>query len=116
MRISDWSSDVCSSDLWRDDRRHLERFLPENRFPHFRDALETDSWRNPAIRRRASRRPQTLPQASTKQPIWRFCSVMTQSGHCAYLTIRIRAWFHAKGEIIHGLISRSEEHTSELQS
>src|SRR3546814_19128156 len=26
MRISDWSSDVCSSDLWRDEQLHVEYF------------------------------------------------------------------------------------------
>src|SRR3546814_9009664 len=32
MRISDWSSDVCSSDLWTD---HMTTVFPEIRLKHF---------------------------------------------------------------------------------
>src|SRR3546814_13819174 len=39
MRISDWSSDVCSSDLFIDENTEIE-LLPEYQEPH--DARRTD--------------------------------------------------------------------------
>src|SRR3546814_9476726 len=94
MRISDWSSDVCSSDLVR---------------PHWRRRWQTPSyhWPNP-------------PSGDSKRPaaglpgwlIRRFCpsfKSMTQKNY--YITTPIY-YVNDKPHIGH----RSEEHTSELQS
>src|SRR3546814_15312894 len=41
MRISDWSSDVCSSDLWHSNIMTIHRML--GFYPEFYDAVDPDS-------------------------------------------------------------------------
>src|SRR3546814_10280482 len=96
MRISDWSSDVCSSDLcWRH-----RWFSPSNR--HFpldcQDILPR--WVRPfSAPRSASPRPSATPIISARG--WRCC---------ARITVRSSAPPARRPR------PRSEEHTSELQS
>src|SRR3546814_1677752 len=91
MRISDWSSDVCSSDLYS--------ALPAHR----RDSLETSGpepmQANPGIQRRCARRFGDLaPKQGTHCPA-------AGSTNCDPPDV----WPQFG-------VSRSEEHTSELQS
>src|SRR3546814_7147491 len=87
MRISDWSSDVCSSDLQRDEAR---RFVAVFR-PHTRNA-DDDHAVEMARDREIVRRPPRL----AAQPLER----------------KDRDALQRLGNMEH----RSEEHTSELQS
>src|SRR3546814_6794460 len=88
MRISDWSSDVCSSDLRRklDDAasRYLARTLPQAYINHC--ACDDDVVRTDLVLNRLSR-----------------------------LCIRYR-WQDCQANRLDSDPTRSEEHTSELQS
>src|SRR3546814_1905972 len=94
MRISDWSSDVCSSDLNADDY-----FLASHRAPTWLVAVSV---------------------LSTEQSTATFLGVPDNSfrGNYTYLTsvigALIGAWLVAA--ILMPRFYRSEEHTSELQS
>src|SRR3546814_6908368 len=89
MRISDWSSDVCSSDLqpqkahqlaWRIKAADIAQFGQQDHGRHFVDATQGDQ----RLHHRCQR------------PLW-------------------QGPLHLDGEISHSP-ARSEEHTSELQS
>src|SRR3546814_9135944 len=91
MRISDWSSDVCSSDLRRRPKEDVrERRYGISAYPGFRYRPRCSK---PAAVRRAARRsyrfPTSLPPARTA---------------CPSFSLPVSP------------LSRSEEHTSELQS
>src|SRR3546814_1887578 len=92
MRISDWSSDVCSSDLSRQEQQYLgalvrthRRKIPGNAFDALPDHLLASARRSAALLRIA---------------------VLLHRGYDAREIPRLDA--AAEG--------RSEEHTSELQS
>src|SRR3546814_10916286 len=90
MRISDWSSDVCSSDLAQGGHHDICCHLDS----HSTEALCSETVCEGAFaRRRLLRR---LPLA---------CSPLARLGLCA-----------ARLDAAHRLLARSEEHTSELQS
>src|SRR3546814_5296709 len=96
MRISDWSSDVCSSDLHRLDRLWT---LVQDTCP----LPLLDHWRDTVLALLQTRRMLTgLPLA-----------LGPLEGH--RLALDVPALTKALGELIRTL-SRSEEHTSELQS
>src|SRR3546814_8537144 len=123
MRISDWSSDVCSSDLLR------EIFLGNLRFEQIQahtgatpkvltvrlKRLEANGMVERRLYRERPPRHEYRPTAKG------------EAFHAVLLTLRAwgEAWCKAPGaeravEYIHcdyeGLAGRSEEHTSELQS
>src|SRR3546814_6061561 len=98
MRISDWSSDVCSSDLVHD--RHLDE-IDAGRFQRFEEAA-----RQP--HRDAIMRPGLLALARLETQHARFghrFAVEIGEQGCRRLVVRNI-----------GARIRSEEHTSELQS
>src|SRR3546814_3426431 len=90
MRISDWSSDVCSSDLpLRSSRRRGQSA-----------ATEAAGGRG---------HEQISMSASPKLRLFGGFSLSDASGEVAGLTLR-------KKEALIAFLARSEEHTSELQS
>src|SRR3546814_5723444 len=98
MRISDWSSDVCSSDL-RHNARRPKRKRPEQVRPLFVHSLVGGS---AAVDRRAPAAPD-IDSDEEEQP--HHVDEMPVPGG------GFEAEMLARGEI-----ARSEEHTSELQS
>src|SRR3546814_2239030 len=103
MRISDWSSDVCSSDL-----RHPHRNPPETAAPRRAPAQE-----HTAVAVRADPPNQTQPSSL---PI----HMVPPQGRSAKRAIEFN--LHILGQAFENLRHqalvkvRSEEHTSELQS
>src|SRR3546814_3726058 len=103
MRISDWSSDVCSSDLSRhrqSNSSYLSSSSSEVRrvtFVRFGDCIPAKSSVPPAMMNAMGRR---LCFASFRQ-----LRRSTEDG-----------FDDAKGCVCHSPTQRSEEHTSELQS
>src|SRR3546814_3032842 len=112
MRISDWSSDVCSSDLGRlavQSRSGALGYVPHVRPPGIKQDEEAEQqqrqvgeahrpsrnrcWRHPAARARRSSHPLVVAGASSRASASRRASAATCQRR-----------------------SRSEEHTSELQS
>src|SRR3546814_4746766 len=88
MRISDWSSDVCSSDLSEELRcRHLR--LPGTAWTRSSTATSGKLWRN------------CLPVSRCRVP-----SAASSSGRRFCDGLNVEGW----------VSFRSEEHTSELQS
>src|SRR3546814_1395544 len=88
MRISDWSSDVCSSDLGTTTNGAWENFLPISGF--------TSSSACSAVVAPAD----TMPALTNDQNLNRTARVVDRNGTRRYVTVA----------------GRSEEHTSELQS
>src|SRR3546814_6728818 len=95
MRISEWSSDVCSSDLIRDRSSQNTHRLPGSAGRHYEAQARRKSWFHP-----------TAPDGA-----------MPPGRHAGY-TYQAGRPFRAPGKrILKGRIhGRSEEHTSELQS
>src|SRR3546814_4120585 len=111
MRISDWSSDVCSSDLVRVDRR-CDRIEQE------RHVVIDDREPHPARARRVAR--QRLDREPRLARLARFGGRRDERGRFLLLGFAEGVKLGGKcpiGEVTRQLIrQRSEEHTSELQS
>src|SRR3546814_2265221 len=90
MRISDWSSDVCSSDLWRRSGRRFGRRSGRH-FRRRRSPTQPGGWRCTMTRRTATTWTAT-PGTATTTPAATRSATAGRRG------------------------TRSEEHTSELQS
>src|SRR3546814_2349954 len=108
MRISDWSSDVCSSDLRRkpvgglavaafEHRAHRHRRVVGARLHHLPLAVEAGQEAGPARRQRGG----IVAGANVQMPV-------IERGGIGLERVIIA------GETLH--LVRSEEHTSELQS
>src|SRR3546814_5556886 len=115
MRISDWSSDVCSSDLGRGSsarhrRENGDLFRPGNRSIHWRERLVYGDTQLLRLRQRFS---VTVAQAA--QPPYQPGDVghPGRQGHGFGVLADL---FANPGEIENVHVPRSEEHTSELQS
>src|SRR3546814_2922547 len=118
MRISDWSSDVCSSDLVREQpvqhRIFRKLYRADDAGPRRAAPLRPWHHRRPPPLRRA-RQPEVLTMAETahsgeRRPL--------PSSLIGALEERFGDRFQ-RGEAVlgqHGSSERSEEHTSELQS
>src|SRR3546814_10072829 len=108
MRISDWSSDVCSSDLGRPPERSGGRFLAIAR-----SACAPDRWEVCAhevgcsVGLARSARCAAGPSAEM-----RLCAVLTIPT-CEKACGKFPSWRRERGSYCS---ARSEEHTSELQS
>src|SRR3546814_4600560 len=91
MRISDWSSDVCSSDLGRDGRRHMLRTGIAVQAGELIDAAVMDA-----------------------SALSRFVGEQTDDARAQGVLFSL----HLKATMmkVSDPIMRSEEHTSELQS
>src|SRR3546814_3036698 len=104
MRISDWSSDVCSSDLFS-----CKRFL-SGRFRHRTEIIAcSNSGALSALRSSGSNRI-TIKTNCTTGVIVRG----NREGDTAWIYVRIENGHNRNAQRIGFL--RSEEHTSELQS
>src|SRR3546814_7335435 len=95
MRISDWSSDVCSSDLGRELDWRLKKFAQRLK----RDALEGVRYRDDRLQISPVR---TIATPDAEALADRLDAMMPR--------IRITELLHEVAQ------ERSEEHTSELQS
>src|SRR3546814_8861316 len=104
MRISDWSSDVCSSDLRHGARRGRRRRTPRTGLPAQSGGVDAGA----AARRAGS--PEALNHTSVaglhsglrpKQPVGLDTDLL---GNCSCIALPPAS------------MQRSEEHTSELQS
>src|SRR3546814_9791599 len=102
MRISDWSSDVCSSDLHDDDLAAYARLSPVRRTSRARRRLLSDRRERQAFsgfrKRHRGQHPGPQPSPSDQRD--------PEAGGDADACVE-PLWFAA---------ARSEEHTSELQS
>src|SRR3546814_1042633 len=96
MRISDWSSDVCSSDLRPDQRPRPRAWLPAGRLDRRAVAHRTE-----AASRESPRRRQAIHA--------RACRGDARVREAGHPDLRLRQQHPPDG-------LRSEEHTSELQS
>src|SRR3546814_8185999 len=100
MRISDWSSDVCSSDLWKLVHQPNARLRCSD---HYADRVHgnCDVWQWPLGRRRTPMRIKAEPGTDAMHATRRFQAVDAP---------------RAIPDIVRKRAPRSEEHTSELQS
>src|SRR3546814_1027034 len=103
MRISDWSSDVCSSDLQRDEAR---RFVAVFR-PHTRNA-DDDHAVEMARDREIVRRPPRLAAQPLERKDRDALQRLGNMEHAPAADVEVE-----RGDM---RAVRSEEHTSELQS
>src|SRR3546814_3304233 len=102
MRISDWSSDVCSSDLCIGRRRKKRHFAALHSLP----ALEIIG----PVRqggRTINEEPMALRVGVERQP---------RARSCYQADSKQRISQHGRANASHDLTARSEEDTSELQS
>src|SRR3546814_7167439 len=105
MRISDWSSDVCSSDLGWTAACGKQRDIPSGKVEMFDIAALENA---PCIAE------------------FHFGAGRTRAGNCCHLVARERAFrqdlhhlapdISGRADNRHPITHRSEEHTSELQS
>src|SRR3546814_1445732 len=107
MRIRDWSSDLCSSDLRTDRRRHAVAGVGVVPFGRSARGARLSGDREPAVRRLPRRaahlwRDPARPILSGSPP------PQSRGGH--------REDLPRPGTVAAGPFLRSEEHTSELQS
>src|SRR3546814_7971390 len=126
MRISDWSSDVCSSDLFLFNRRRLRRQLRSDRF-RLIQTVRPELVEGPSFSRRKERTVLRQAQHERKKdmadpsPVWH---PFTQHGLGEPIPLIDRAvgarLYDAAGHSWIDAISswwvRSEEHTSEPQA
>src|SRR3546814_8870013 len=113
MRISDWSSDVCSSDLLLRSAGRLH------------DAIEGQERLNGELHGSADRSPHRFSAVSVNFGRWSSRSVPAQArnacsdGHrscgCVLSRAPVLVGGRRRGNM-EGWTTRSEEHTSELQS
>src|SRR3546814_6906510 len=106
MRISDWSSDVCSSDLWCRARVEAARHRLARELPADASSILVNHW---PLRRdlvRIPRVPRFTPWCGT---------TATEDWHIRYRAHAVvTGHLHTRrSDVVDG---RSEEHTSELQS
>src|SRR3546814_4356428 len=136
MRISDWSSDVCSSDLTRSNRL-VDEFVPVGRLTLHRDEevalshlarIEGDALHREVgaggaagCRRERARGPQRAHAATSRATVTsskgmtRIASPAPTIWPCSCPLPAIQTMSSARASAIAAAI-RSEEHTSELQS
>src|SRR3546814_1983947 len=112
MRISDWSSDVCSSDLNQDNREH--DLLDSDDYYQFEGGLAA------AVEHLSGRRPLSYHNDHSRpdRPVVR--TLEDEIGRIVRARVTNPKWI--AGMMRHGykgafeIAARSEEHTSELQS
>src|SRR3546814_7766614 len=137
MRISDWSSDVCSSDLFAVEQLQIQEIIVTGHYgcggitaavDGERHGL-IDHWLQP-IRDTAQHCVAELDRLTDPhQRLDRLCelNVIAQVRRVAETPIVLDAWSRQQPLLVHGLVyglkdgrlrtlDRSEEHTSELQS
>src|SRR3546814_5563180 len=109
MRISDWSSDVCSSDLQRAD---IDRLFASDRYEDILAALKADGseWADKQITTLATKSPQTIKVALRQLAEG---GRMTDFADNMRMEYRIACHVIRRPDFVEG---RSEEHTYELPS
>src|SRR3546814_5229325 len=113
MRISDWSSDVCSSDLWVDEGLRRSQEAPERRGdPHVEDEGKAGE-----IPRQPRRPPADLPAIDAVEDDVRHHFAVQRAVHQDGKAFILEILERIEGQPAHrAQLLRSEEHTSELQS
>src|SRR3546814_3045562 len=114
MRISDWSSDVCSSDLSGACAKHRDRRLPPpdtGRLAFFRDQREI-------LVRSGNQIVGALPQYAAQAPLGGGKQHLPVGMPCIRGNGKAKTVQLTNGFAVdqHAAAFRSEEHTSELQS
>src|SRR3546814_6947385 len=105
MRICDWSSDVCSSDLWREQRRVIRVRGKHAREPFIRHVNQY-SHAPAACMKAAERLHQAFPKAGVSWP-GITDGPMSEAGN---------EQREGRGPLPAGNLRRTEEHTSDIQS
>src|SRR3546814_2433355 len=100
MRISDWSSDVCSSDLWKTEKARLRAAGSQLDDPELEARLQ--------IKERWAHKKFGTPETWERDGVHTDCLIQLEKN--GTLTADQIEW---AAEIS---VPRSEEHTSELQS
>src|SRR3546814_7597238 len=114
MRISDWSSDVCSSDLDRTNANDGQRLVIGNEHAHWRFRRRFPGYRGrwrsiqDCHRGRRSAAPTARMRASC------VLAVLRDGCQCSHRTSDTSR--HLRADVAPAWVHRSEEHTSELQS
>src|SRR3546814_9762525 len=106
MRISDWSSDVCSSDLWR-STLCMASFAKARLFPR-RDVCSLQDWTVNAFGHKLF----SIFFKTYTEKVWGMPCDEMSADWAAQRIKGLSLW----GAVTDGLKRRSEEHTSELQS
>src|SRR3546814_6700309 len=126
LRISDWSSDVCSSDLRRDI--DIDVYGPVFAFPEYRIAMfgmafhpRTDATPESVVfgRRIAALGPRHQRGHIGKAPVGRILRRHDMVEMRAFIIVKEGAFGLPRPQMprqLQHIIGRSEEHTSELQS
>src|SRR3546814_5291797 len=104
MRISDWSSDVCSSDLRLQDGGTY-REVGGKRPPGDEGRQALPDRQGKGVRRRVPDEPAVRPVL----PLAGYAECLTARPFCRHSAMELASLFTA-------ILKRSEEHTSELQS
>src|SRR3546814_10594052 len=100
MRISDWSSDVCSSDLWRKGAPSIDFLAPDIYFPNFVEWTQAYA---------VLGAPWFIPEANQ-------AGAAEAPANALYAIGALGAFGYSPFSIDDRAPGRSEEHTSELQS
>src|SRR3546814_6642532 len=118
MRISDWSSDVCSSDLTPYTRYFLARLL---QFQFYKAACDQAGWKGPLHRcsfygnEKVGQRLNAMLELGASKPwpdaLEAFTGAREMDGTAMIAYFRpLMTWLEEQNK------GRSEQHTSELQS
>src|SRR3546814_5252327 len=111
MRISDWSSDVCSSDLFEDAEQHCcAEPLPEEPID-----LAGDTGTAERVRGRRTNIDRDTAGRNGPRP-HREQAILPALQSALILAEDARAFLEQHDATVIGIDVRSEEHTSELQS
>src|SRR3546814_3983396 len=116
MRISDWSSDVCSSDLSRSRsavRVDTYRTVVRRRYRHAASPMERDVDRSPRHGGSMDRVSKSSIARCSSPHAFPDCSTADRSGLHGR---RTRSRPQSPQTLKEPAMGRSEEHTSELQS
>src|SRR3546814_8304733 len=125
MRISDWSSDVCSSDLEPRHQRAAEHRYEDHRQNEHGGPAQAGRHRMPPVRPldQVEGHPQQISQdqerhaeMDRKSVLADLCAISEAAGHHPPSDRTLHAAEKEEDDEMRHQPSRSEEHTSELQS
>src|SRR3546814_4687681 len=131
MRISDWSSDVCSSDLhscarvWHPRFEAARKFIPEGPIPTLPSRLPLPNSRTPRKSWKVAAETRSGKRGDMARIVMKFGGTSMAGTERIRTVARLVAREAANGNEVAVVVSamagetdrlRSEEHTSELQS